>query len=593
MSHIAAKTIRLAAFLQYDGGKLISLPVCSARLMHSIDSLPTVQLDVQLNNDLLQSVGMDIQTFVTLSRKTQEYLVNKFRLNTDMQVIVEDGDGNRLAFQGFMSNPTFAISGNEVMLNYSVAHRCIGMQAFNAGIYDFAESYGHVDESATQAGVQDVDARLVIPFDTDSIAARLSAILVNLGSSYEKKLKANAEMPDVLLPYHNINKGAYANFIKPFLEKSFPLTMIPYTGDKIGRVSGGMQANVINSVMQQLLMESENFMAAIPGIAQAFKFQFNCNWEGESWLEPIRTHQITEERFIKVPYESIRFNVGSTYELPLLKVFVSIPEGSDSYAYSDVLPSGSPLFAVTDSARVIRDNPEIFANAPAAERDRFIQFPEFDPTPTDIGTYLLVAPPNWISQDAALYTAKTDTKDTSALDPQKGLEGLADRKTRANQMDFERRNILKWVAQRTYEEQFLKSCMASATLPLCVNVQVGLTYEVRDQADMPIFTGYLASCVHTVSLENQNASGRTDLIFSHVKAAGVKFSRIKGDLKNAAFHLMTDILPVRPAVTLPGFVQSPVKSMLARNADNRPLQFGGLVPSTPTAPSLPGLTPGR
>ena len=579
--NVAAKTIKLAVFMHgAEGMAPISVPCCSAQFNHSIDDLPNCVVNVQLNNEQLKSVGLDLSAFTKLSKDTQEYLVNQFRVKLDMEIIAEDGDGRRLSFAGFMSNPTFAVMAGELMLNYTIIHKAVGMQGFNAGIYNFCDYYGHADKTVQKTGVQDTDVSLHFTSgDEDCLADRTNALLVNLGSYYEHKVDKQTGAADVLLPYHNINKLAYSNFIEPVLTKSFASTIIPYTGDKPGRVIGQHMSNVINQELINVFMSTESFLAAVPAICAMFKFQFNANWAGEAWFEHIRTHQITDGRFIKVPQESLRFNLSSAYELPLLKVFVAIPQGAGYYSYKDYLPNGSPIFqelTPAQSAQTIKTLPSLFVAPQGLETNQFIQYPTFDPKPSDLGTYILVSPPSWVSTDVTLYQAQTDLIDTASFQPGAALTADRLREQAATNAFQERSNLLLWIAKRTFDEYFLKSAMASITIPFCADIQVGTTYEVQDMQGHPLFTGYLAHCTHSISQGRQEANARTDLIFSHVTAAGVEFNRIKANSQDPARHVIPNYVQPAAALALPKQVTNPLDSVLAKYQNMKTLDFSSL-----------------
>jgi hypothetical protein len=549
-AHYKAQVIKFSCYIS-NGTTIILVPTVSVTFYHSIDQLPYVVVDAQLDNDKLKVLGLspNLASFIKLAGETQTYLINKLRLNADFQTLAQDGQGNPVSFTGFMSNPVFSFQPGMLVLRYTGMHLMSGLQGFNMNIYtSLTNQYTNVDigqlsnPSLGELGYATDASDAILSYDISnqsSVAARLNAIIVNAMDNFTNMIgtDANQEQLNIndLVAVHNLNLNTYEKFVKPFLigdathAGSISSTVLPGLGD-----NDNPTAYVLSQVdnwLAKILFSAANFSDSIPSLCDMMRFQMNADWAGSAWLEPIQMYSDPGTNVVKAPMENITFNVANTYELPLLKVQMILPGGPD-YTYNSMIPSGSPTWTVYDpaqSAQLINDA-QIAAVQEATVNTfpNVLSYPQKKLSGSDLGVFYMVSPPHWISPDAVMINNAIDTNDTGGLDPNDALKAFQTLDKQTARFSQIKTGVLDQILEDTWKERFLSGSSATLTLPFCAPVQVGYNYQVQSVTDGSlIFTGYLAGVSHTIAQHGQGqATVQTQCAFSHVQVAGVTFDAI-------------------------------------------------------------------
>lgn len=494
-------------------GNLV-LPVQRVQLSHTIDQLPQAILTVALDNRHDTVTDIDLKTFIGLCRDNQTYVANKWRkgkdaetsiaiaMAPDMKIAVTDGDGNKLLFSGVTTDPTFSVRGGSLALTYSGIQSNVVLQHLNTALYGPDAYYATAAQIALPNGT---------PYG--SIAARMNFLTKSLLDGF--KLAANPTAFQVknyneLLPSHQVNVHAYEAFAKVVLENSYKSTVLPLllesTADKNYMLADPAMA--VNFELLRILTGSQTFMDAVRAMCASFKLQFNSDWGGNSWLEVIRMHEPPNGRRITVPVESITLPTSALVEAPLTKVYVRA--------------GGNPFYATGQEAA----DQDVMSNMAV--------YPEQDPKlPPLAGVAYVTDAPEWVyGQNISLEYFQDVMFDGDKIGTVKAPTNLSlagatsimqKRDTWLAQQRLNKQGLLKWLAEFTFKEHFLKYVNTSISIPLAVSVEAGKTYDVYSSDGVQLFTGYLAQVSHTVELSGEQSSAGTVLMFTHVVVAGAAF----------------------------------------------------------------------
>ena len=563
-NHYQAQIAKFSAYIS-NGTTTLRIPAMTAKFRHMINQLPIVEVTAQLDNARIKNLGLDIEQFTKIAADTQHYLINKLRLNVDFEVLAMDGQGSPLSFRGFMSNPVFTIQPGLVVLTYTGVHKMSGLQGFNMNIYDISTYYGHTAQNqlanapaaaaATQADITSLleDAQNTTASDNienklfptaftsgpASISDRLNSLIAITMNLFTSKYLPSAGLSD-LQSIHNMNKVIYTTFVQPFLTSANSLAgttlpgLVPTTAK--ATLPLAYMTDVLDNELRRVLFSSEHFAGSLPELCNMFRFQLNANWTGDAWLEPLQMYSDPQKKMIKAPLQAIAFNVANTFELPLLKIYMIVPQG-DAYGFQTLTPGISPAWSVASVAQsaamvqaVNEGNTELQATI-LSTMPNLAVYPQISSKPTDMGVFYIVSPPTWIAPESTYVGNLEHTVVASPLDLADATVGMG-RLMEQNQIsDGLKKTLMQQMLEDTFNEWFLGSSGATLTLPFCAPLQVGYTYNVQDITNGAlIFTGYLAAVSHTISQgAGSQSSLQTDCVFSHIKMSGVQFEGISAE----------------------------------------------------------------
>lgn len=494
----------------------------SVTLVHSVDAMPSVTASLQIENRDARnvvtqgSVKMDIARFNQFTRALQERVLNNFQLDPDMQVIMTDGEGTTLRFNGFLGSPAFAIREGNVGLSASAVHAKTVLQAFNARIYLMRRYYG--DEAYSDFVATDEGAAAVA---TDSVARRIKAWISFLMKQAVMVTDKSEEGVFDFLPVHNMNL-AVLPYVNEVLDASEDTTEIE------GLSNPEFDNRKIMDAISDVLSTSPNFLQSLTHLANIFQFQINHDAAGNLWLEQIQTLDDPGGRIIQTPHENVAFSLTSKFEMPITQVFV-MSAGSELYSYSDI---GSNIGAapvapvlmdsgVRDNLSILQESEYGFYLSSVARYPKSIE-------KNARGTFYVLQAPNWVNaesvtlQDRLTVVDRVPNRFTTA--PTKVDDQV---KTMAAHEDA-RQKVLDYLAERTYKTLYLDTATANVSIPLNLKVLPGRTYNVVSMNGAQVFSGFLVSATHQIGVENRFGLARTDMRFSHVRAANARIDGLDG-----------------------------------------------------------------
>lgn len=541
-NHYKAQIVKFSAYIS-NGTQVFRLPVISANFRHTIGDLPMVEIVAQLDNSKLTDLQLNLSDFANLAKETQQQLINSFRMNADIQIRVEDGQGADITFNGFISRPEFSIHPGMLVLRYAAVHTMNGLQGFNMNIYNIEPYFGATGQNVsvldgTQSGTsqQDVTAILASSKFTNksSIAARIETLIELTMAAYTSKISLlrTTESINDLVAIHQANQQTYKTFVKKLLDASIQGTVLPglaATDDPDSTPSDYLIGGIDNEI-RRALFSAEHFAGFIPDLCAAFRFQFNASWDGTAWLEPLQMFKDPGPRFIRVPTEGIQFSVANSFEMPLFKVYMYLPLG-ESWAYSTVTPAISPVWSVFTGNEAIQLSQSIDSGEAAVmqatvlgNEPDLLSYPPTKLTPNSLGTFYIIVPPSWVIPEASMLANNEDTDDTSDLSTKGGVKSMHNSQQQRNAFTDLKRRYLQQIVEDTFNERFLGGTTATISLPFCAPIKVGYTYVVQDMTTgAPLFTGYLQSVGHVASIDGTNSSLSTNCVFTHIKMVGVTF----------------------------------------------------------------------
>ncbi len=513
----------------------VVIPISGLSFMHTIDELPYATVEVQLDNLGSQSiiskhlgtVEIDIDKFNTLSRLTQEKILNDFKVTPDTQLGITDGQGDSFVLKGFLGKPRFQFREGELILSYTIVHAGAALQALNTRIYAAQSLYALTainDFFATSEteGIQ----------KGTSVAARIKVILQGL-------MKSACFLPNVVdpnqydaLPIDKLNRTVIDQALK-FLDKSTPVT----------EIDGINLPDFINDNIYKLiydtLVDSANFMQAIGYFGEAFMFQMNAEYDGSLWMEWKQQNTPAGKRIVKVPVQNLSFSMASIFQLPILQMLVQ-GQGMDAYALSGhigIRQGDAPATAtVVDPTQTI--HAEIVNTGDAGiQLTALAKFPLAIPR-NAAGLFGMIDAPEWLNPDLvtlglanriAAFGTEADRM-AAVTDEIKNYDNMLTGAAKARQQ------IMLYMAKLAFKSLYLADTIGIVTMPLNMTVRPGYTYNVLSVTGDPLFVGYLKAVTHDINIKSEAAAALTTLEFTHVLAPGASINVL---LKNPKFVTVT------------------------------------------------------
>jgi len=510
------------------------VPVSQVVLRHKINELPQVTFNLQLDNRDGGSTGIDLPTYIKFVGDQQNYLVNRFRrvngrdlsnqstidraLQADLAVRVVDGDGKVLNFSGFLTQPTFNVQQGEIGLMFNGVHSMAAIQNLNLQLYSMVQLYA-IRNLTLPTGANE---------SFNSIGTHMDAIILNIFKQFEDGLNPGNRNYSELAATHQINKAIYEKFVKNFLTVSKGRTIVPLVNAIVPeKVKGSLQARVDGEI-GRILLGGQNFLdVVLQGLVPDFKFQMNANWNGQAWLEVIRTQENVGDRSITAPIESISFSVASSIEAPIQRVYVRCGR-LDLYGLLDMISQGTTLRQMS-------------AYPPITEEEKAGKKPNLAP-----GVAYVTDAPAWLQDDVATADtiSPTDNSDHSLA---ASLSKFRAREQSFLDTQLQREDIMQWLAEFTYKEHFLRYTSAVMSVPLMLEAEVGKTYLVNSPDGTKLFTGFLDEVSHSIVLGQKDGVAQTVLHFSHVKVAGVEFDDLSLSRYVAQSSMLADVETFTPS----------------------------------------------
>jgi hypothetical protein len=524
--------------VQLEVGRTL-VPVQGCNLIHTVGELPQAEILLQIDSrDAVSEVGINTEIYRRLSQLFQEKIQNKTSLEPDSRLTITDTSGFRLVFNGYLGQPEVAFQSGRAIIRVSMVHAKAGVQAWNGKIYHYVQPYAYpgLFEAFSDSASPDAQAA----FKSTSIAQHMQALLEFAMNSAVMVSSFDDTTSYDLLPIHNMNK------------KAMPMVMDVLKASRETTRIDGLQADAfapdnMHDRIFEVLRGSPNFWVALQHISRMFMFQVNADWKGNLWLEKIPYLSDPGDRVISVPVADLTFRSSHLYELPVLQVLVV---GSDinQYVFSGQLGADQgarPLVPVPV------DGSEHYAGRIAAEGDTWSRMFSLARYPEHVdrdaaGMFYVLQVPNWINDDLLAYETleelrETAEKQSSTMDRNQQLVAIMpELRSAIQKQNTPRLKILQYMARMFFEELYLGATYATVTVPFDARPCAGRTYKVQDFAGNPLFSGYLRSVNHSVSIVPPGAVASTTLVFSHILVSGARLNILDDRSKSPAAKNLGD-----------------------------------------------------
>lgn len=569
----------------------LELPIRSITLNHTIGMLPGALVRVALDDqdsNLNRGVPVDLARVTNLTRLLQDKLLNKFSLDPDLRIHVEDGDQGTLDFVGFMGKPSVTLVSGDLDIGITGVHRGAALHSYNPSIYRSETYYLRIqpgtvpyrnETAAVVAAAPEYEMDLARFAErsensqrirvSNSIAERAHLLLHDMVKSYDS-LKDVKDWHFRAAPVHRLNGFAWPDVTRFFMRS--------YSGTRILGINDPLfNPYTIHETILGTLTSAGSLLEGMLQLAPEFMFQMNADWDDNIRMERVDRHETPDGRLIRVPVGSFSFDLATQFQPPILQVLVQ-GRGDKSYlqpgaganfggqlvasgfvsAGGDGVPPNSEISLSGKIDSIINTAFGLTHNMgqPAISGDvsmlnslcSLARYPEVVPK-NSAGTYVVIQAPDWLYADqngrdnqATFLTFKPKSAEVMGKPAQHLIDTIDeanDQKRREVMGDLVSVNILNYLAEQKFKELYLGSTTASLSIPLNVNVKVGMTYRVEDTNRQHIFDAFLDTVQHTIQVSPDGSTGDavTRLGFSHVKAPELKLnplvydpSKIKGQL---------------------------------------------------------------
>ena len=527
----------------------VKVPVQAVSLFHTINQLPyaefTVALDSNPNDSGLISVGgvqISIAGINQLSKFLQEKFYNSFSLTPDARLVVDDGSGNTITFNGFLVNPVFYVENGRFLMDFTLLHSMIRLQALNASIYSYIPMYGTTQDIYNDSllGVYNADKSATkgdeVPKRDDSVASRFYLLLNMLQDNYEQLYRdqldptritqlqkdqnaVNPEFEPAMWNIHALNKLLLKD-VQNVCTRSKIWTEIQGLSSQ-GEQNPNFSDAPLHRALFDIMFNSPSIMDALTAMLPMFMFQMNAYWNDTLWLEHSQTLEVPYSMIV-TPVGALQFSLSALYEIPLLQVIARGP-ASDMYSLFPTAGDNpnapiSPVKAepgALDAEQIRAQTYHLLSRYPS-------QVPTLEGKAIP-GRYMYVDAPYWIGFDVNEILAAQDSVgaiDIKGAGKNAYLSALDSQKTMTRKRldaGSARMNFLRYIAKYTFKEQYLAKTSARVRIPMMLTPQVGRTYFLRELGqDKSIYIGYLQSVTHTLVLDQGAGTADTELVFSHV-----------------------------------------------------------------------------
>ena len=525
----AAKSVSVTAQIGQ-----VSIPINAITLINTVDEAPQATFTTQLMNSASAQLGsahIDLGIYAALNRSIQEFILNKFTVTPNLKIVVTDGDGVSIKFEGFVGRPETDILEGGLSIRMTGIQQVAALQCLNGNIYtdqhlySFPEDIGFlpIQEPNLVGVTSGFGANVALALDQiPSIAKRLSIILRSLASNYQANRDiANAQFQSS--PIKDLNLKALDPVLK-FLSNSEQLTSFDAIADP-----AFMQHNLYLS-LYSALVDSPDFYQAVQVYLRMFLFQMTCDWSADTAkMEYLRVLDDPGNNAIEVPVASATFNLAHMHEVPIIQAIVQ-GNGSELYGVTGGMlgttvpqPTFTPVIAEQDIHSAIEEAKSLGDTS----LKTIGRWPQTLPAGTS-GAIRVIRAPSWINQDKITPTELEDplslalASSLGAIDSLSARLGIIQDKLVASGQI--RKSLCDILAEFAFKDVFLRGVMASVSCPLCLGVKVGRTYTVTDTTGKEVLVGYLKSVQHRISVIQDGAEAMTTMTFSHVRAPGVQLS---------------------------------------------------------------------
>lgn len=480
--------------------------VTRVQVRHEINVLPSINLELQVVAGQTQdgrtpSVDIDLKRFGVFNRVMQERILNEFGTEPDLRVVLDDGDGHARTFTGFSGNPTFGLQNGGIALGLSGVHEMIALTGFVGSIYT-----RQVLDSDFYAVVKQNDA--------DNIGLIVQRMLTSLMQRYVGENAVQMMDRDTaldVLPVHRLNTK-----LMPYADKYLAYSQVGTVFADLGSPESVTQVQPILARLKQLLVRSPNLLAAFDAVRSMFVFQMNASWDGKAWMEQMRTLDNPAGMLIKVPINSVRFNLTGLFRIPIVQLVVQ--------------GAGVPFYGITGESGVGSQSgapargeaSDVFGEMALAGANSVGMIGRYPATVPDnaTGRYEFVTAPDWLPAVTPRIIDRKTSGYIGKSRSERALEDVARSVKLTNDRGQVRQGFVDYLAEMEFRNRYLSDATAEVSLPMNLQVQPGYTYYVESMSGEELFSGYLVAVTHDLAIAPDGSAGTatTRLAFSHVRA---------------------------------------------------------------------------
>lgn len=530
-----------------DGDQLQDYQVSELSMTSSVNALPSVTMKGNRVGEAEDGKVLSGNDLSDIASNLSSHQNTMFQKETDATVTVtqkhhSEGFEKSIEFSGVASSPKLNISPGKVLESHSVIHKDWKISGINLAIYQDSKPIG--SDSADVGGGR-VPSPLGPEFNPSnagfSVAKALSKlvrVILDIDDSVKKRFKLkNFESNGATTTEdtHAQNIELYNSILKPILEGSEEGTkmFMPQAGALKCKEAS------FQGWLKQAAM-SNNFLQAFQGIINdTFLFQHICNFDTPEGGSRMLHSQVnaTPSQSVSVDVVSLNYSLGGLGELPLGQILASHSSAIEIGGAQHKNPSSTsgaqflPIFLPASAW------PEI--KTPPHGETKHIKVPSC----FDVTTATQSAGPSE-ANDAQKGKAQGRKKDR-IKDLTKDFKNKSEQATKGMQF------ASHWAA-KTYVEQALRNCTCQVTIPLDIgwgaegvgSMPIGRVYDVSatsgnfNSPEIFLFTGYLSSVNHELSVGNELGRAMTYLTFTHVK--GVNWHQNAGYTPDYGCHPWVD-----------------------------------------------------
>lgn len=517
----------------------VEISVDTVTMYHTINNLPYVEFSAALDNGNAKATGVasikgvkiDLDKIGQLGKLLQERVMNDFSVDPDVSLDITDGDGNHKVFRGYLGNPTFQVSGSQLIMVFTALHSMASLQAFNPQIY-FSSEFFAVGQDPLKPFFQLNRFR--------SIAKRLQVAIDGLITSFGGFRGDTAEAATATVNQTLLNRPEPLQWDVHSLNTNpkilADLHQVLADSEKLTEIDG-IELEDFNDVwldrgMYDSITGNIHMIDVLKSTTPMFLFQMNCMWEHKLWLEHSMTMEVPRS-MIKAPIGDIAFSLASMFEIPVLQVVLQ-GAGSEFYVYSPISEdiNQAPV-APEVGAPEHQEVPDIYDQSGKTllrypSQVTLVPKTSISPGGIQPGTYLTVQAPAWIGPDFVKVSAEATTDENPNID---GIRSVADYQ-KAQSVNFAgmagaRAKVLSYIAKYVFRDVFLRRTNATIRIPFNLAPQVGRTYFIQATGQVEsLYIGYLQSVTHTVKIEGNASIADTQLVFTHVRARNANLRSI-------------------------------------------------------------------
>lgn len=424
-------------------------------------------------------------TAAALIEKVAEAQTAMFAEPTKNEIIIEDGGGNFVVFQGYDTGPHHDIMFGGVNNGKSLVHRCARLLFLNTSIYISPAAEPGQTLQPTAAALQVLDAA---KNPCDALKIVLEKIIkdfLSITGGQESTLE------------NQIRKKIHEDNLKILNEEWYP---------------------ILDASTESGIPAWESAMASLPIRLQIYTKINSVYLGGTSDFSSIMA---TFESLFQMKFVPGHMGTTPGKFIPASAMLSDAEEKEVNIVSLSMNPGPRKFLAPT--AVAIKGlpptkKPPTGAAVPLAGPG-MITWP--DPLP-DAGQTLVMQMPSWLpSSMFPNYIVKGGKN----LDFNANFEEIKGIEAQKLLGAFLVKKICSDIARLTYNDVSLQDAFASVTCPLDVSWQLGKRYAVKQPSTNSdggsiLFSGFLRAVQHRVSSSPSKAEASTQLTFSHVEATG-------------------------------------------------------------------------